>query len=67
MYAEHYPWVYSYNHGWLYVYGNGDGGFDAGSWFYNLSEGAYWHITEDGYPWVYVYNEGWVNVEADTE
>lgn len=81
LWANHYPWVYSYNlhdlrggtpeepRGWLYAYGSD---LTDMAWFYDFDRTDWW-LTVGGdagvYPWVYsalVAND-WVFIEAAEE
>ena len=50
-----FPWIYHYQHGWLYCVGDGGGGI----WFYDLKFGWIW-TNGSTYPYFYFPDKGWV-------
>ena len=47
------PWIYHYQHGWVYAYGESTNSI----WFYTLDLGWFW-TSDSYYPWIYVLNNG---------
>lgn len=63
---EYSPWVYSYDLGWLYPFGNDAGGFWAYS-FEGIGAG-FIYLSEPVYPFVYGDKmEKWILITADSE
>ena len=63
--ADDWPWVWSPNYGWLYLFPT-DPPSD-GLWFFSWDSGAYLYVTRENRYWAYSTLEGWIPWNRETD